>query len=327
MRYLIRLALITYTIVHFLPSSRYLTELLVSFDPYWIPVLILCIMGSLVLLYPRQSKSDRYRVWIQICFAFGLVLTVLIPRYTTYYGSHPDPVQTTSWQISIFYANILYTNYDLSDLKQLIQQEQPDVIMIIECTQEAYQQLLSGLLEYYPYSNREILEQDLVGSVVFSSIPIENIPFTNIPTKNRRYSHFVIDPAWQHISTYLIHTSSPISSRYYQLRNQQLDYLWTRIQDADQKPDLIIGDFNVTPRSHRYQQFEQRIWPWFFNITRTFWVLFTWRHLPLVFIRAHIDHIWMNTNSLSYSHLEKIDIPGSDHDGFIIHITKPYMSE
>jgi endonuclease/exonuclease/phosphatase (EEP) superfamily protein YafD len=322
MRYIIRILLFIYTGIAFLPASRYFKELLVSFEPYWIPVLILCIMWSLVSLYPRQTKSDRYLLWIQICYSFGLVLTVLIPRYATYYGSYPRADQTTSWQISIFYANVLYTNDDLTNLKHLIKQQNPDVIMMIECTKQTYQQLASWLLEQYPHSNREILNQDLVGSVVFSKLPIKNIPFTNIPKKNRRYSYFVIDPEGKHISTYLIHTSSPIADRYFQLRNQQINYLWNRIQDSDEKADLILGDFNVTPRSHWYQQFEQQLWSWFFNITRTFWPLFTRRQLPLIFIRAHIDHIWINTDTTTYSKLQKIDIPGSDHDGFMMYLKK-----
>jgi endonuclease/exonuclease/phosphatase (EEP) superfamily protein YafD len=57
----------------------------------------------------------------------------------------------------------------------------------------------------------------------------------------------------------LIHTSAPVSQHFFNMRNQQLSdlsNLMTKYYNTKKDQNIIlVGDFNLTPRSHYYKSF------------------------------------------------------------------------
>jgi endonuclease/exonuclease/phosphatase (EEP) superfamily protein YafD len=103
------------------------------------------------------------------------------------------------------------------------------------------------------------------------------------------------------------------------MRNKQLDQFATVVQklktDGIGEHMVIAWDFNVSPWSWYYQNLEKELALSFWNISRSSWMITTWRHLPLSFIQTHIDHIWL-WKKLHFSHLQQINIKNSDHRWF-----------
>jgi endonuclease/exonuclease/phosphatase (EEP) superfamily protein YafD len=138
-----------------------------------------------------------------------------------------------------------------------------------------------------------------------------------------RYGYFRVDGPSQSYYVYLVHTSSPISSNHFRLRNVQLTSVATHIQDHDAMrgdvPLLLLGDLNVSPWSYFYKKLVDT-WPLaqgidMHNISRRFPILFTWwlEWLPLFW--SHIDHVFARDVSM-VKNLEQVIVPGSDHRGY-----------
>ena len=56
--------------------------------------------------------------------------------------------------IKVFYANILYKNTDYESLKQKIIEENPDIVIMVEFSDEHEDEMKSFFKENYPYMNR-----------------------------------------------------------------------------------------------------------------------------------------------------------------------------
>jgi len=194
--------------------------------------------------------------------------------------------------------------------------------MFVEFADHHYTNLKDLLTKKYPYTNNTTRSKTFIWSMVFSKYPINN-KADDFPQWAWRYGYFSIPYQNQDIYFYLVHTSSPDSYDHFTMRNTQLT---TFVQDfkqheIDRKHGNIIvaGDFNITPWSSYYSIFDNAFSGQLTNMTTRIPFLFTrwFKWLPL--IQAHIDHLW-STSSLTMQNLNTIDIPGSDHKGFLFTI-------
>jgi len=99
--------------------------------------------------------------------------------------------------------------------------------------------------------------------MVFSKYKIENRA-DDFPQGSRRYAYFSLQPKdGPEQYFYLVHTSSPDSYAHFEMRNKQLTSFANDFQShqegyrADIDKAFILGDFNVSPRSTYYQDFEE----------------------------------------------------------------------
>ena len=133
---LIWLFILTAIYFYFFRES-FLSELAISFLPY-IMVAILVVTLILILLLFRKKKKNL------ITF-FTIVLIILsfwigyfyYSEYFSFYNHSDENIRLAEdeW-IKVFYANIYYLNYDFESLKQRIKQEDPDVVILVEFSDE-----------------------------------------------------------------------------------------------------------------------------------------------------------------------------------------------
>jgi endonuclease/exonuclease/phosphatase family metal-dependent hydrolase len=95
---------------------------------------------------------------------------------------------------------------------------------------------------------------------------------------------------------HVVHLISPITPDYFLARNRQLETLARLMQQATTDyPDhlhVLIGDFNTSPWSPYYVQFQEDLGDERYNQTRQTSLLMTWK-LPFVpWLRTQIDHVW-----------------------------------
>ena len=114
---------------------------------------------------------------------------------------------------------------------------------------------------------------------------------------------------------HVVHLVSPISPDHYIVRNRQLETLATLMDQATQDyPDylhILIGDFNTSPWSSQYAQFQAALGDERYDQTRQIPLLMTWK-LPMApWLRTHIDHVW--TRGDVDMMIEPIRLEGSDH--------------
>ena len=78
------------------------------------------------------------------------------------------------------FSNIYKENFNYDAIKQTISNEDPDVVMFVEFSDEHEDEMKEFFKENYPYMNRNSWSTMLAGDVVFSKIPLENITETHL---------------------------------------------------------------------------------------------------------------------------------------------------
>ncbi len=224
--------------------------------------------------------------------------------------------------IKVFYANILYKNTNYESLKEKIQQENPDIVILVEFSDEHEDAMKEFFRENYPYMNRNSRSATLAGDVVFSKIPLDNITETHIvPAWSWNYSYMkiecegIIENCWDNVELYVIHTAAPVSLKNFQMRNAQLYKLKSDFikNENTSNPIIIIWDFNLSPWSYYYKRLTDN-W-WMLNALSFQSPVYTRSLLQQWIFRSHIDQLFVSPK-IKVSEVEVENLTWSDHRSF-----------
>lgn len=310
----------------FFPRN-YLSELSISFLPYHIAILLFLFVIS---LYKTRKIISSNRNNMQ---KRTVIITTLIVWITFFYYSNqfknfyetPEgniEVTNQSW-FKILYANIHKDNKNYDDIKSTIETENPDLVMFVEFSENHYNHLKDFLKANYPHINSTTRSKKFIWSMVFSKLPIENRA-DDFPQWAWKYAYFQTKFKEKDYYIYLVHTSSPDDYTHFMMRNKQLETLWNDIkeQEKHRKSEniIIIWDFNLSPRSIYYRNFDKKYLSWFYNQTKKIPFLFTWALKELPIFRSQIDQARTH-KSVFISDFKSIDIKGSDHKWFSLEIS------
>ena len=223
--------------------------------------------------------------------------------------------------IKVFYANILYTNDNFKSLEQKIEQENPDIVILVEFSDDHEKEMKEFFKEKYPYMNRNSRSTMLAWDVVFSKKTIKNAITTWIEWKwGRKYSYMQIEcensdfECENDFDLYVVHTAAPVSIENFEMRNKQLEQLWLNFyQNKSENPTIVIWDFNLSPRSYYYKQLIKN---WNLDNALSFQLPNRTRSLrqQKVF-RSHIDQIFISPE-VKISEINIEDLTWSDHRSF-----------
>lgn len=327
MLFLLWIIILIISFLYFFRES-FIAELAISFVPYIIWFCILAIIIETFLII-KESKRRRKHKWIKIFFTILVtVLTIWIwtlysSEFFWFYNQNDESIrlkENEEW-IKVFYANILYKNTDYESLKQKIIEENPDIVIMVEFSDEHESEMKEFFKEKYPYVNRNSWSTMLAGDVVFSKLPIENITETHIVeawSRNYSYMKVFCDECNDGVDLYVIHTSAPVSYKNFEMRNVQI---WKLLSDFlkyhnDWTPTMVIWDFNLSPRSYYYKQFIEHI-----NMLNALSYQspnYTRSLLQQWIFRSHIDQLFISPEiKISKVKIEKLI--GSDHRSFSFH--------
>jgi endonuclease/exonuclease/phosphatase (EEP) superfamily protein YafD len=116
---------------------------------------------------------------------------------------------------------------------------------------------------------------------------------------------------------YVVHTSAPVSNYNFQMRNEQLkklkdDFLVQAEERAENAPVILVGDFNLSPWSAFYAQFERDMEGKLKNVFRNHLPNFTRSAWGQKVLKVHIDHVFVSSG-VKVGDFVVNDLPGSDH--------------
>ena len=261
----LRITIIITTYLYFFRDS-FIAELAISFVPY---IIWFCILALIIEIYLiiHESKRKRKHKWIKIFFTILItILTIWIwtlysSEFFWFYNQNDESIRLNDkdeW-IKVLYANILYKNTDYESLKEKIIQENPDIVIMVEFSDEHEDVMKEFFKENYPYMNRNSWSITLAWDVVFSKIPLENVTEHHIVQAwawDYSYMKILCNECENWIDLYVIHTAAPVSVKNYEMRNNQI---WKLLSDFNKenknwRPTIIIWDFNLSPWSHYYKQ-------------------------------------------------------------------------
>lgn len=265
MHILLRISILAVSYLYFFRDS-FVAELAISFVPY---IIWFCILALIIEIYLiiHESKRRRKHKWIKIFFTIMITIltiwmwTLYSSEFFWFYNQNDEKIrlnENEEW-IKVFYANILYKNTDYESLQEKIIEENPDIVIMVEFSDEHENEMKEFFKENYPYMNRNSWSMTLAWDVVFSKIPLENITETHlVEAWARDYSNMKIlcDECGEWVDLYVIHTAAPVSIKNYEMRNNQIGKLLSDFikEHKNWTPTIIIWDFNLSPRSHYYKQ-------------------------------------------------------------------------
>lgn len=315
------------TILIYIYYSRdnFIAELAISFLPYIIIVLWIIIIIEFFLTFNYIFKKCTNKpILIIISITLLICSTWLEIKYLPeYFWSYNQPdlavrLDNKQQWIKVFYANILYKNTDYQSLQEKIQQENPDIVILVEFSDEHEDAMKEFFKENYSYMNRNSWSTMLAWDVVFSKIPLENITETHLVEPwswNYSYMKIQCENCWSWVDLYVIHTAAPVSYKNFYMRNTQIAKLSYDLLNSQNSwiPTMIIWDFNLSPRSYYYKQLVEE---WNMLNALSFQSPDYTRSLySHKIFRSHIDHLFISPE-IKVSLINIEDLSGSDHRSF-----------
>ena len=321
---LLRIFILAITYLYFFRES-FIAELAISFVPYiiWFCILALIIEVYLII---HESKRRRKHKWIKIFLTILITIitiwigTLYSSEFFWFYNQNDEPIRLTEneeW-IKVFYGNIYYKNIDYNSLQQKIEEENPDIVILVEFSDAHEDEMKEFFKENYPYMNRNSWSTMLAWDVVFSKIPLENITETHLAKAwawDYSYMKILCDECKDWVNLYVIHTSAPVSLKNFEMRNNQIDKLLSDFlkNHKDWEPTMIIWDFNLSPWSYYYKQFTKHL-----NMLNALSFQspnYTRSLLQQWIFRSHIDQLFISPE-IKISEVRIENLLWSDHRSF-----------
>jgi len=257
----------------------------VLFYAFPLSLLIIALIPLLVLFY-----SNR-KIRIVLLSLVGLLSFFWVQNYYFNYAN-----DSTSASHSIVFWNIAkQKDYNIEDLKKILESENIDVILLIEALHENndFNQEFKKILSDY---NIEFLEGNMMiaakGNILIKNYSVENLDY--------RINHLRIELKKSSYSIALVDIyGNPLHDKKYAL-NTAMDY------SINNNIDLIFGDFNTPYESIHFNKLKLN-----YNSLRAYQngVSATWpASIPLL----ELDQIWLKNNIKPLS-LEKHYFKNSDH--------------
>lgn len=252
---------------------------------------------SLLLVLSILFLAGQQKWWCLGLSALALPLVTASPALSS--------ATTHTHTFKILSSNVYVDNPDLNRLKALIDQEQPDVIVLLEFSQ----QHLAPVKTWTEYPHQILQARSgAFGMAILSRFALSE-------------TQIITDPIGiEHISTRVqtsqvfqlvgFHPLPPVSEQAYRVRDQLLQDL-TKL--PHQQPRIIAGDFNTTPWSSAFQGLAQR------GYYRSLNLLPTWPTKLRGLIGIPIDQV------LASSHWQLLNTRigpniGSDHYPIIVEL-------
>ncbi|MFV8226473.1 endonuclease/exonuclease/phosphatase family protein [Christiangramia aquimixticola] len=290
--------------------------------PYWysklldFPRLQYLILGIICLiLFPLLTKKWK---WPAISFFVGIIASIFIQSvkiFPYWFGekSVPDAVQFVSEEntVSILLANVLITNKNSEKLLNVVQQENPDMIIAMEVNQW-WLDALKPLANDYPY----VLEQPndvAYGMALYSRFPFKNAEVKYIKHENVPSFHGTVElESGKEFVLHAVHPVAPMPSDKYPDNVGEAEIELVRVGEMvsnEKLPSIVAGDFNDVSWSNTSRLFGEN---GKLNNVRLGRGLYNTFDANSMIMRWPLDHYYV-TDEFSLVELKRLGEIGSDH--------------
>jgi endonuclease/exonuclease/phosphatase (EEP) superfamily protein YafD len=161
-------------------------------------------------------------------------------------GSHGPTIKLLS-------ANVLFENHSATRLLEIVREESPDVVLLLEYTPE-WARMIDELRTAYPH-RVEVPAERAYGIALFSRYDFDGAAAFALGEKPAIEAR-LLTPSGP-LELIGVHLLSPTSPGRGEARNRQLDELATRVARVS-GPLAVAGDFNITPYSPFFQDWLAR---------------------------------------------------------------------
>jgi endonuclease/exonuclease/phosphatase (EEP) superfamily protein YafD len=291
------------TLLSYLGRLHWLIELITPFRMQFLVLSVIC------LLYFAIMRKKRALALLLVPFALNSL--AVLHWYTG--GDSVDPLAPS---FKILLANVNTANKNHQLLLDLIEKENPDLIVVEELSSH-WKEALSVLDETYPHQ-KIITRSDSFGIGVYSRLkPGGRIMALNLGHSGVPSLSFELNLWGQRTTLLATHPLPPISRDYHDRRNQQITAIGDFVLEHS-GPLIVIGDLNASMWSSYYEELIERTA--LKNARKGHGILPTWPN-GLSPLKIPIDHCLLSEDfAVKEIHVGP-DIR-SDHYPLIIQIVK-----
>jgi endonuclease/exonuclease/phosphatase (EEP) superfamily protein YafD len=276
---------------------------------YLMPWLLLGLIPGLLAAGLARRKWLVVTLTIPTILIGGTFAPLFLPR--------PGTVLAGSTPIKIMSFNVLYNNQDYPALAGVIRQENPDILLLQEITEQSAAALEAELRDLYPDGRLYHDFADKPGQAhyfseaIFSRYPITPISVTY---ERGRAQKVLINTPDGPISVWNVHPTTPMPWAYHY---RQI-YALTEDIAAVNGPLIVGGDFNTTDHSETYRLVNQHLGNAHWDAGWGFGFSFPAhaprvKGVPLLTRLVRIDHIFYSHHFFVHNARTLPHSGGSDH--------------
>lgn len=210
-------------------------------------------------------------------------------------------------EMTLLSVNVLMENTRHSDLIEILEREDPDVLLLME-TDEAWNSALSEVLGRYPTIKSHIAD-DHYGLIFATRLPTSRVELLWPVAGDTPAVRAVLrSPSGAEFNFIGLHPRPPVPGNTTAVRDKQIKDAALMTQSSE-RPTIVMGDFNDVAWSwttKRFKQYGELLEP---RVGRGMISSF---HADYPFMRLPIDQLFMteNVGLVSFHRLENF---GSDH--------------
>lgn len=266
-------------------------------------------LGCSLLLAALLAGFRRWRLSALMLAVTAANGAMVLPWYTG------EPEAAGRETLTLLLANVYLDNGDAKPLIDIVENEDPDLLLVIELT-PGFREQLAALDTDYPYSVTDV-RHDAYGIGLWSRRPISSSAVLATPPRKLPSLNATVDFAGADLTVIGTHPSQPLGAANYVARNLQLAAIGD-MAAATPGSVVLAGDLNVSMWAANYEALESRTG--FVNARRGFGVLPTWpTYLPVAAIP--IDHVLLSRDLAALDTRIPGDV-GSDHLPLLVEFTR-----
>lgn len=245
------------TLVSVVPSSVWWVQVVGFPRLQTLAVLTLGLLGLALLGWPAHR---RVRLGLLLGGGLGLLVqaSFLWPYLPFAPKTVPDAAASASGRLRILVINVLMTNRQDARLRQMVTDNQPDVLLVLE-PNDWWAQALKPLQASYPY-RVELPRPDAYGMILYSRLPladtqVQDLLQRGVPSIRTRLRL----PDGRQVTFFGIHPTPPIPDNYPDgvgERGIALQKVADQVQQ-NARPTIVAGDFNDVSWSGTIHQLVQ----------------------------------------------------------------------
>ncbi len=276
--------------------------LMVHFKVQYLAVLCFCAIAVAI--------TRRWPWFVVALFGICINGIAVYPWYApdqSHLSASPNP------ELRVLFSNVHVLNQQPEKLIELVETEQPDVLILQEISSHWVRSFETDGLSF---PNRHLVPRDdSFGIGIFSRIPIH---MSEVIHFGKLYPSIlaVVEIGGERVTILALHPPPPVSEQAAAIRNEQLQAAASYFREI-QTPKLIIGDLNTTMWSRNYTRFVRD--SGLKNARRGFGILPTWpTYFPPMYIP--IDHCLVSPDITVVDMRTGNDV-GSDHLPLIVDLS------
>ena len=240
-----------------------------------------------------------------------LTLALNIWRLAPLYVSPPDATSPDA-QLRVMTQNVLKKNASHDAVVKLIQQESPDVVLLVEVNQKWIRAMrpIESLYPHYAFQLRNTRS----GIALYSRLPLDELRFEKLSQTDRYSAIARLKVEGKSITIVGVHATLPHGANKTELRNAELLAVARFVAN---EPDgvIMMGDLNTTPWSPAFGDLLRD--SGLRNSMRGFGVQPTWGLAGWDRVVLPIDHV-LHTLNLAVIDRRIGPHVGSDHRAVIV---------